>query len=140
MACFYPPTDFLNYGQEGEIALGRGVLRDFKAPFDFHELDKKTNTYLPVTDEPKVLEIGRKISPVNHVSKDDPPTLILHGDADKLVPIQQAEVLVKKLKEVGVEAKVVTRPGAGHGWPEQGKDMAVIAEWFDEHLKKQGEQ
>ena len=68
VACFYPPTDFLNYGKEGEVALGRGVLSNFKAPFDFHELDKKTNTYVPVMEEEKVLEIGRKISPVNHVS------------------------------------------------------------------------
>ena len=136
VACFYPPTDFLNYGKEGEIALGRGVLAGFKAPFDFHELDKKSNTFLPVTDEQKVLEIGRKISPVTHVTADDPPTLIIHGDADKLVPIQQAELLVQKLKEAGVEAKLVTKPGAAHGWPDQAKDLVLIADWFDAHLKK----
>ena len=136
VACFYPPTDFLNYGKEGEIALGRGVLKDFKAPFDFHELDKKTNAFVPVTDEEKILEIGRRISPVNHVSKDDPPTLILHGDADKLVPIQQAEVLVQKLKDAGVEAKLVTKPAAAHGWPGQEKDMVLIGDWFDEHVKE----
>jgi len=140
VACFYPPTDFLNYGKEGEIALGRGVLKDFKAPFDFHELDKKTNAFVPVTDEEKILEIGRRISPVNHVSKDDPPTLILHGDADKLVPIQQAEVLVQKLKDAGVEAKLVTKPAAAHGWPGQEKDMVLIGDWFDEHLKKATQQ
>jgi acetyl esterase/lipase len=136
VACFFPPTDFLNYGREGEIALGRGVLSGFKAPFDFHELDKKTNAFVPVTDEAKILEIGRQISPINHVSADDPPTLIIHGDADKLVPIQQAEVLVKKLKEASVEAKLVTKPGAGHGWADIGKDTALIADWFDAHLKK----
>jgi len=136
VGCFYPPTDFLNYGKEGEVALGRGVLSGFKAPFDFHELDKKSNTFVPVTDEQKVLEIGRKISPVTHVSADDPPTLIIHGDADKLVPIQQAELLVKKLKEAGVEAKLVTKPGGGHGWPDQAKDVVLIADWFDSHLKK----
>lgn len=134
VACFFPPTDFLNYGKDGEVALGRGVLSAFKAPFDFHELDKKTNVFVPVTDEQKVLEIGRKISPVNHVSADDPPTLIIHGDADKLVPIQQAKVLVGKLKETGVEAKLVTKPGAAHGWPEQAKDLSIIADWFDSHL------
>ena len=136
VACFYPPTDFLNYGKEGEIALGRGVLKDFKAPFDFHELDPKTKSYVPVTDEQKVLGIGRKISPVNHVSGEDPPTLIIHGDADKLVPIQQAEILVAKLKAAGVEAKLVTKPGAAHGWPDQAKDLVHIANWFDAHLKK----
>jgi acetyl esterase/lipase len=134
VACFYPPTDFLNYGKEGEVAIGRGVLAAFKAPFDFHELDKKTNTFVPVTDEQKVLELGRTISPVTHVSPDDPPTLIIHGDADKLVPIQQAQILVKKLKDAGVEAKLVTKPGAAHGWPDQAKDLALIADWFDAHI------
>jgi dipeptidyl aminopeptidase/acylaminoacyl peptidase len=135
VACFYPPTDFLNYGREGEVALGRGVLSGFKAPFDFHELDKKTNTFVPVTDEQKVLEIGRQISPVNHASGDDPPTLIIHGDADKLVPIQQAQIIVAKLKDAGIEAKLVTKPGAAHGWPDQAKDVVLIADWFDAHLK-----
>lgn len=138
VACFYPPTDFLNYGKEGEVALGRGVLSGFKAPFDFHELDKKTHTFVPVTDEQKVLEIGRKISPITHVSADDPPTLILHGDADKLVPIQQAQLVIEKLKAAGVEAKLVTKPGAGHGWPDQAKDLPLIADWFDAHLRKDG--
>ena len=139
VACFYPPTDFLNYGKAGEVALGRGVLSGFKAPFDFQELDPKSRTFVPVTDEAKVLEIGRKISPVNHVSGDDPPTLIIHGDADKLVPIQQAEVIVKKLTEAGVEAELVRKAGAGHGWADQAKDMVLIAEWFDVHLGKKTE-
>jgi acetyl esterase/lipase len=85
VACFFPPTDFLNYGKPGEIAIGRGVLVNFKAPFDFHELDPKTKTFVPITDEEKILAIGRSISPINHVSNDDPPTLIIHGDADLLV-------------------------------------------------------
>jgi acetyl esterase/lipase len=136
VGCFYPPTDFLNYGKEGEIALGRGVLSGFKAPFDFHELDKKTNSFVPITDEQKVLEIGRKISPITHASADDPPTLIIHGDADKLVPIQQAQIFIKKLTDAGVEAKLVTKPGAAHGWADQAKDMMLIADWFDAHLKK----
>ena len=36
-------------------------------------------------------EIGQAISPITHVTADDPPTLIIHGDKDFLVPIQQAE-------------------------------------------------
>ena len=30
VACYFPPTDFLNYGKPGEITLGDGVLKDFK--------------------------------------------------------------------------------------------------------------
>jgi acetyl esterase/lipase len=136
VACFYPPTDFLNYGKQGENALGRGVLKDFKAPFDFQEFDPKTRALVPVTDEQKFLEIGRQIAPINHVTADDPPSLIVHGDADKLVPIQQAEIFVKKMKEAGVEAKLIVKPGAAHGWKDQDKDLVHIADWFDAHLKK----
>jgi acetyl esterase/lipase len=136
VACFYPPTDFFNYGKPGENALGRGVLAAFKAPFDFHEFDKKTNTFERITDEAKINTIGRNICPINHVSKDDPPTLIIHGDADKLVPIQQAEILIKKLQDAGVEAKLVTKPGAGHGWANMQPDLVTIADWFDAHLRK----
>jgi dipeptidyl aminopeptidase/acylaminoacyl peptidase len=126
----------LNYGKPGENALGRGILDGFRAPFDFHEMDKTTRRFERISDEAKILEIGRMISPVTHVSSDDPPTLILHGDADKLVPIQQAELIVGKLKAAGVDAKLVTKPGASHGWPEMGKDLEQFADWFDTHLKK----
>jgi acetyl esterase/lipase len=135
VACFYPPTDFLNYGKPGENAIGRGTLAAYKAPFAFNEYDKTTKTLVPITDENRILDIGRKISPITHVSADDPPTLIIHGDADKLVPIQQSESLVKKLTEAGVEAKLIPKPNAQHGWPKQDKDMPAIADWFDAHLK-----
>lgn len=139
VACFFPPTDFLNYGKEGENALGRGVLKNFPAPFDFQELVQPKGVfgghYEPVTDEEKVLEIGRQISPITHVTADDAPTLIIHGDADELVPIQQAQIIVAKFEEVGVPAKLVVKEGAAHGWADLPKDIPTLADWFDKHLK-----
>ncbi|WP_435007926.1 nitrilase-related carbon-nitrogen hydrolase [Tundrisphaera lichenicola] len=136
VACFFPPTDFFNYGKPGEDALGRGILKDFAAPFDFHVIDPARKKFVEITDEEKLQEIGRAIAPAYHVSPDDPPTLIVHGDADKLVPIQQAELIVEKLKEVGVPAKLVVKAGAAHGWPDMGSDLAAFADWFDLYLKK----
>src|SRR5260370_1061145 len=133
-------TDFLNYGKKGNVALGRGTLSGFRAPFDFHELDKKTRSFMPVTDEDKILAIGKDISPIYHVTKDDPPTLIIHGDADKLVPIQQAETIIAKFKDVGVPAELVVRKGAGHGWVTLLKDINIFADWFDKHLQKKSDQ
>lgn len=135
VGCFFPPTDFLNYGKEGENAIGRGILAAFQAPFDFQDFDKSKRIFVPITAETKVLEIGREISPINHVSSDDPPTLIIHGDADKLVPIQQAEIFLAKLKKAGVETKLVVKPGAAHGWANLTQDVDLIADWFDDHLK-----
>jgi len=135
VGCFFPPTDFLNYGKPGEIALGCGTLAGFKAPFDFHELDPARKYFVPVTDVGKIVETGREISPAYHTSSDDPPTLIIHGDADHLVPIQQAELIIDKLKAAGVDTKLVIKKGAAHGWPDLLKDMSTIADWFDGHLK-----
>ncbi len=89
---------------------------------------------MPITDEAKIVEIGREISPVTHVTPDDPPTVIIHGDADKLVPIQQAQIIVDKLKAAGVPAEVVVREGQAHGWPNLPADMVIIADWFDKYL------
>ncbi len=134
VACFFPPTDFLDYGKPGENALGRGILKDFRAPFDFQELDTATRHFVLITDEAKRDEIGKQISPITHVTADDPPTLIIHGDADLLVPIQQAQIMVDKLKEVGVKADLVVKPGAKHGWADLPADVSKFADWFDENL------
>lgn len=135
VACFFPPTDFLNYGKPGVIALGTGVLKNFRPPFDFKQRDPRTRAYVSITDEKRRLKIGRRISPVYQVSKDDPPTLIMHGDADRLVPLQQAESIVKAMKTAGVTAKLVVKKGGGHGWRGLGDDLKLFADWFDEHLK-----
>ncbi|MCE9564649.1 MAG: alpha/beta hydrolase [Planctomycetes bacterium] len=134
IACFYPPTDFLNYGKEGEIALGVGTLNGFKAPFDFREMDPVTRTFVPITDEKRRLEIGKAISPVYHITKESAPALIIHGDADKLVPIQQAELVIAKYKVLGVPAQLVVKEGEAHGWKGQDKDLPTLADWFDKHL------
>jgi 3-deoxy-D-manno-octulosonic acid (KDO) 8-phosphate synthase len=52
------------------------------------------------------------------------------------VPIQQAEAIVAKFKEVGVPADLIVKRGAVHGWPDLAKDMPTIADWFDKHLQK----
>ncbi len=123
VACFFPPTDFLNYGTNGHRVLGDDVLAFVKAAFPKAE-----------TEAEKV-KLGREISPYYFISSNQPPVLILHGDADKLVPIQQGEIFVKHSKEVGATAKLVVKPGAGHGWPDWLGDIKMFGDWFDEHLR-----
>ena len=124
VACFFPPTDLLNYGAPGnEKIRPTDYELPFRASFDYRELDKKTMLWERITDPEKLREISRSMSPIYHVSADSPPTLIFHGDQDKLVPLQQSESFIEKLKEAGVLAKLVVRNGAGHGWPDMIKDM-----------------
>ncbi len=55
-------------------------------------------------------------SPVRHVSSDDPPMLLFHGDQDQTVPIEQAHRLVSELKRTGVRHSLIVVKGAGHGF------------------------
>ena len=124
VACFYPPTDFLNYGAEGEDAVGAGLLKDLKAAFASG----------PDTPEGRQ-QLGREISPIYFITPQMPPTLIIHGDADKRVPIQQSVSFVKRANEAGATARLIVKPAAGHGWPDQAPDMAILADWFDQYLR-----
>ena len=136
VACFFPPTDFLNYGREGNGATGEGTLTLFKAPFDYHEYDPKIGKYVAVTGPEKRKAIGKAISPITHVSKDSAPTLIMHGDKDFLVPLQQAEVMIEKLNEAKVPCELVVKKGGGHSWPGIADDTKLFADWFDKYLAK----
>lgn len=60
-------------------------------------------------------ERASDVSVLRHVSKDDPPFLILHGDKDDQVPLDQSERLHAKLQATGVSSELVILPGAGHG-------------------------
>ena len=123
-ACFFPPTDFLNYGKPDEDAVGVGTLKGFKAAFG------------PRSDTAEERQkLGREISPIYFVHSNMPPILIIHGDADKLVPIYQSQMFVKRCEEVSSVAKLVVREGKNHGWPDMTKDLALLADWFDEHLR-----
>ena len=124
VACFFPPTDFLNYGKPGESALGEGILANFKPAFG----------EIPKSGEAKQ-KYGREISPIYFVTSNMPPSLILHGDADVLVPIQQAETFVKRAEDVGAKARLVVKKGEAHGWKDWISDITLFADWFDEHLR-----
>jgi acetyl esterase/lipase len=138
VACFFPPTDFLNFGAPGkELIHATDHAKPFRSAFDHKELDPETNLCVPVADPARLRAITRQISPVSHVTPDDAPTLLIHGDADTLVPLQQSETMLAKLKAAGVDAKLVVKPGAGHGWLTMGQDMNALADWFDNHLKTQ---
>jgi acetyl esterase/lipase len=159
VACFFPPTDFLNWEREGYKATitlpdgtkttaqvsgkvtyqldGRTVVNPFRPALTFHEFDKVTHIPTKITDEKKITEICRQISPITHVSKETAPTLIIHGDKDTLVPIQQAKVMIEKLKTAKVPNKLIIREGAGHGGPAFSNDLALFADWFDEYLRNQ---
>jgi acetyl esterase/lipase len=53
--------------------------------------------------------------PIRNVSRSYPPTLLIHGTEDTDVPYQQSQDMAAKLAAAGVEHRLITVPGAGHG-------------------------
>jgi acetyl esterase/lipase len=83
----------------------------------------------------------REAAPVTHVTADDPPFLLIHGDSDKTVPYSQSEGMDAALKKVGVNVKLVRVPGGDHGsdFPRNTQKMdwpAMAVDWFDTFLKR----
>ncbi len=83
-------------------------------------------------------------SPVTYVSAEDPPFLMLHGDTDKLVPIEQSQILLAALQAVGVPAELVTVINAGHSFkpvdsktinPSRKEITQMVVEFFEFKLK-----
>jgi acetyl esterase/lipase len=134
VAAFYPPTDFLNWGAEGINVTKLPVHTRFKAPFDFRRFDKETGLYVRITDPAERDKLLEETSPAHHITPDDPPTLLIHGDRDFLVPLQQSRRMVALLEKAGVPAKLIVKEGAAHGWRGVEKDLDVIAEWFVQRL------
>jgi acetyl esterase/lipase len=127
VAVFFPPTDFLNWGAPGVDGVGRGPLSPLFAAFGS----------LSDTDLGRQI-VGKMISPIYYVTSSLPPVLIVHGDADVVVPLQQSESFAAKAKEVGAPmVKIIVRKGKGHGWGDFWKskeDIDAFADWFDKYL------
>lgn len=81
-------------------------------------------------------EACRRASPITYVNKDDPPFLIVHGDADPLVPYNQSELLYEALCKAGVQAKLHLVKGGGHGGFKDPAIEKMVDEFFDTNLMK----
>ncbi|MCA9733604.1 MAG: alpha/beta hydrolase [Deferribacteres bacterium] len=79
---------------------------------DYAVSNKNVQKFLGGTYE-KIPEVFTTASPQTYLSKDIPPTLILHGTIDTLVPIEQSESLFAQLQALGVVVEFYTLPG----WP-----------------------
>jgi dipeptidyl aminopeptidase/acylaminoacyl peptidase len=82
----------------------------------------------------KLPELYVDASPITHASKATPPTLLLHGSADPLVLLEQAQVFEKKLKVEGVDVQLLTLEGAGHGG--MGNNPHSVLQTYTAFLKR----
>ncbi|MCC6730272.1 MAG: alpha/beta hydrolase [Chthonomonadales bacterium] len=126
VACLFPPTDLLNYGKEGASAMEIVTLRPFWPAFGI------TST----TSAEERARLGRALSPIYGLTARTPPTLIIHGDADQLVPLQQSERLMARLAELKVPHRLEVRKDKAHGWAGMEQELPLMADWFERYLAR----
>ena len=115
------PVDFLT-GNNGNFILGMARPT---------EKDRDTAEYRTFLEA----------SPVTHISADDPPFLLMHGDKDESVDFAQSVEMEAKLKAAGVPVKLLRIPGAAHGPTFPGAVnppdyMGEMVRWFNTYLMK----
>ena len=87
--------------------------------------------------------IIKQASPITHVSSDDPPFLIIHGDQDNEVLLEQSKIMYERLSTAGVPATLMIMNNYGHRFkqvrgtisPTRAEITNTIVDFFDEHLK-----
>jgi acetyl esterase/lipase len=122
---------------------------DFFGPTDFLQMDAhRPSAQAMVHDTPDSPEsqlVGGPIrenpekvaraNPVTYVTRDDPPFLIVHGDADLLVPHHQSVLLDEALRRTGVPVRFVTIPGGPHGGATVTEGLSTALDFLADTLK-----
>ncbi len=119
---WFGPTDFL---QMDAYRLPEGMQHD---PADSPESELVGGS---IQENPEKVQAA---NPVNYVTPDAPPFLIIHGDHDPLVPHQQSMLLADALAAAGVECIFYTVVGGGHGQFADPKVNQLTHKFLDEHL------
>ena len=95
---FAPVTDF-----EYELPIRGGLSKSLQGLLD-----------RPQAVTAAALAILREMAPINHVKPGLPPFLLVQGEADKTVPVEESRNFAAKLRASGVPCDLVVIPGAPH--------------------------
>ena len=129
-AVFFPPTDFLNYnGKEIDARKDDELSRLVRRLAFPQGLNNVTDSEMTQT--------MTQISPARLVTPQAPPFLLIHGDADQVVPLQQSELMLAALKQASVPAELVVKQGGGHPWLTIHEEVKLLADWFDKQLAQE---
>jgi len=126
VAAFFPPTDFLQYGNTSTDPLAKEQARQLML--------QVTAPHGPSLSPDEFDQLLFQLSPARHVTSQAPPFLLIHGDADQVVPLQQSEVMLHALQAAGVPSELIVKPGEGHLWPTIHEEVQLVADWFAKTL------
>ncbi|HYJ92694.1 MAG TPA: alpha/beta hydrolase [Pyrinomonadaceae bacterium] len=115
------PLDNRCYGDAkyGDVPMKVAAIINWYGITDVNDLiqgpNLKNYAVMWMGSMPNAAEVARSVSPLTYVRSGLPPILTIHGDKDDVVPYQQATRLKEALNRAGVQNKLVTIQGGGHG-------------------------
>ncbi|MDB2443786.1 alpha/beta hydrolase [Gammaproteobacteria bacterium] len=121
VVAYYPPTDFRGVGKDNYEIINEVPEEELLSRFPALDFDRS---------------LLSSLSPITFADELDPPTLLIHGDADPLVHVSHSIALQEEFEEQGTTSKLIIIPGAKHGFGRADGATASSArlEWFQEHL------
>jgi len=126
VAAIAPPTDLANWGKPGFILTEEPQMAMFIPTLGFDPKGPRSD----------MEALAKKLSPISYVSAKSPPTLIVHGDEDKIVPLQQAKDMDQALAKANVLHKLEVIPGGGHDDKTFRPGVTKALQWFKDILLK----
>jgi acetyl esterase/lipase len=121
---FYGPGDLAAYAGQGAAGSRRNLEGYVGGPLETHRA------------------LYELLSPVTHVRPGVPPTLLLHGGADSVVPLHASRGLASRLEAAGVPHQLFTLPYAEHGFDSWdggfGRQLAraIVERFLERHLRQ----
>ncbi len=121
----------------GHLALSSAVFETFNEPGEDRRVSAKPNALLlfnPAVDTSQISRFGsrgQEASPIHHIGRSLPPTVIFHGKADAIVPYADVDRFCIRAKLLGARCDLFGYEGATHGFFNQGRDNG---KWYQETL------
>lgn len=126
VAAIAPPTDLVNWGKPGTLLTDDPQMAIFVPALGMD----------PKGPRKDMESIARSVSPIVCASAKFPPTLLIHGDEDKIVPLQQSQAMDRALDEAGAEHELDVVAGCGHDPKLFDRGLKKALEWFKGKLAK----
>jgi acetyl esterase/lipase len=128
VADWFGPTDFTHIAEQIPKADPH-----HQSPIDALDLVSK----LLGGPIPTHLEQAKQASPITFLSKSSAPTLIVHGDADHIVPVEQSREYCDEAKRLGADVTLHVVANGGHGDPNFTPEIYEETLSFFDRLKGQ---
>jgi acetyl esterase/lipase len=126
VAAIAPPTDLADWGKPGFVLTDDPQMAVFMPALGIDPKGQRND----------IEALAKKLSPLTYVNAKYPPTLIVHGDDDKVVPLQQAQTMDQALTKAGVDHQLAVVPGGGHDDKTFGPGLTKAIQWFKDKLLK----